>query len=37
MAKCYQYKKNYFSLPYIKMTGKNINFNNKKNQEKRLL
>ena len=30
MAKCYQYKKIYFSLQYIRMSGKNINFNDKK-------
>ena len=30
MAKRYQYKKNYFSLQYIKVSGKNINFNDKK-------
>ena len=32
MAKRYQYKKFYFffSLQYIKMSGKNINFNDKK-------
>ena len=30
MAKRYQYKKKKFSLQYIKMSGKNINFNDKK-------
>ena len=30
-------KLHFFSLQYIRMSGKNINFNDKKNQKKRLL